>query len=205
MIRILSAVAVSALLLAACGQPASEPAAAPETPAATEPAAPTTPVADNVLTAEGLGAVRIGMTKAEVTQAWGDIAPNTVGGAEPAVCEEYHPVNAPAGVNVLIENGRLARITLIRDATFKTDRGFGVGDTAAAIKTAYGTALIAQPHKYSPAPAEDLFAWSVGAPQGEAYVQDPAARGVRYEINGEGRVGMVHAGGPAIQLVEGCS
>ena len=38
-----------------------------------------------------------------------------------------------------------------------------------------------------------------------AWVEDAAARGVRYEINGEGKVQIVHVGGPAIQLVEGCS
>jgi len=31
-----------------------------------------------------------------------------------------------------------------------------------------------------------------------------AARGIRYEIYGEGRVGLIHVGGPAIQRVEGC-
>ncbi len=163
-----------------------------------------TPVADNVLTSEGLGAVRIGMTAAEVAAAWGETAtPNAVGGPEPATCSEYHPARAPQGVNVMIQNGALTRITLIRDATIKTDRGFGLGDTGAAIKAAYGGAIIATPDKYSPAPAEDLIAWSRGG--STEYVQDPNARGIRYQVNGEGVVSIIHAGDPSIQLVEGCS
>ena len=62
---------------------------------------------------------------------------------------------------------------------------------------------IAQPAKYDPAPAEDLFVWANGG--STAYVTDPNARGVRYEIGADGKVKAVHAGGPSIQLVEGCS
>ena len=102
----------------------------------------------------------------------------------------------------MIQAGRLTRISLIRDATQKTERGFGVGDTAAAIKQAYGGAIVAQPHKYNPAPAEDLIAWSKGG--STEYVTDPAARGVRYEIGTDGRANIIHAGDPSIQLVEGC-
>ncbi|MES2861922.1 MAG: hypothetical protein V4701_10640 [Pseudomonadota bacterium] len=204
MIRMTTAAAATLLLLAACNAPESS---APETapaPAPETPATPVTPAADNILTSEGLGAVRIGMTAAEVTAAWGETAtPNAVGGPEPATCSEYHPARAPQGVNVMIQNGALTRISLIRDATIKTDRGFGLGDTGAAVKAAYGGAIIAQPDKYAPAPAEDLFAWSRGG--STQYVQDPTARGIRYQVNGEGVISIIHAGDPSIQLVEGCS
>jgi len=205
MIRTLSAVAASALILAACGQQdAATPTARPEAQSATTPAEPA--VDANALTANGYGPLRIGMTRAEVVAALGDDAnPGAVGGAEPESCDEWRPARAPEGLRVMFVDGALARITTSAPSTLKTDRGFGVGDEAAAIKTAYGTAALAQPHKYSAAPAEDIFVWASGAPVGEVYVEDPTARGVRYEINGEGRVQMVHVGGPAIQLVEGCS
>ncbi len=205
MIRTLSATAAVALLLAACGQSdPAEPATAPETPAATTPAA-AAPAA-NALTAGGYGPLRIGMTRAEVVSALGDDSdPNAVGGAEPEVCDQWRPARAPEGVLVMIQDGVLTRISVASPSTLKTDRGFGVGDTAAAIKAAYGPLAVAQPHKYSAPPAEDIFVWATGGPTGDAYVEDPAARGVRYEINGEGKVQIVHVGGPAIQLVEGCS
>lgn len=202
MIRILSAVAVSALVLAACGQQPTEPASSEA--AATPAPAPADP---NALTATGFGSLRIGMTRAEVVSALGeDSAPNSVGGAEPEVCDQWRPARAPEGLLVMIQDGVLTRISVARASTLKTDRGFGVGDTAAAIKTAYGTAAISEPHKYSPAPAEDIFVWTTGGPAAPgAYVEDAAARGVRYEIDGEGKVGIIHLGGPAIQLVEGCA
>ena len=204
MIRTLSATAAVALLLAACSQPdATEPAAAPETPAATPPTAP----APNALTAGGYGPLLIGMTRAEVVTALGDDSdPNSAGSAEPEVCDQWRPTRAPEGVLVMIQDGVLTRISVASPSTLKTDRGFGVGDTAAAIKAAYGPLAVAQPHKYSAPPAEDIFVWATGGPAtAGAFVQDIAARGVRYEINGEGRVQIVHVGGPDIQLVEGCS
>jgi len=204
MIRFAAVSACALLTLAACGRQDQPAAPAPATaPPAVE--TPATPAVDpNALTAEGLGPVRIGMTRAELVKVWGeDSQPNAVGGADPETCDEFHPAKAPADVRVMIQNGVLTRITLARGATTKTDRGFGVGDDSMAIKQAYGGALFAQPHKYQEAPAEDLFVWSHGG--STAYVTDPAARGVRYEIGDDGKVMMVHAGDPSIQLVEGCS
>jgi len=204
MIRFAAVSALALLSLAACER-TSEPVAEPPSVAANPPpeAAPSAPAA-NVLTGEGLNAVRIGMTRAEVVGQWGeDSAPNAVGGPDPESCDQFHPVNAPTGVNVMIQNGVLTRITLMRDATIKTDRGFGLGDPALTIKEAYGGGVIAQPHKYQAAPAEDLFVWSRGG--STAYVTDPSARGVRYEVGTDGKVSMIHAGDPSIQLVEGCS
>lgn len=201
MIRFAAVGALSLLTLAACDQ---RKAAAPSPAAPSTEASVSQPVASNVLTADGLGPARIGMTRADLAKAWGDDArPQAVGGPDPEACDIFHPANAPEGVQVMVQDGVLTRITLARDATIKTDRGFGLGDTAMAIKQAYGGAVFAQPHKYQSAPAEDLFAWSKGG--STAYVTDPAARGVRYEIGADGKVAMIHAGDPSIQLVEGCS
>jgi len=205
MIRTLSATTALALLLSACGQPeVTEPATAPEPPAIAAPIAPA-PGA-NALTAAGFGPLRIGMTRAEVATALGeDSDPAAVGGVEPESCDQWRPVRAPEGLLVMIQDGVLTRISIASPSTLKTDRGFGVGDTAAAIKAAYGPLAVSQPHKYSPAPAEDIFVWTAGGPaSADAYVEDAAARGVRYEIDGGGKVRIIHAGGPAIQLVEGC-
>ncbi len=202
MIRIACLTSIAVLALSACNQP--DTAAGPEATTAPSTPAESPAAAATVLTAEGLGPVRIGMTTAEVAAAWGaDSQPDAVGGPEPATCDQFHPAGAPAGVNVMIQDGRLTRISLINDSPIKTDRGFGLGDRALAIKQAYGGAIIAEPHKYAPAPAEDLISWAKGG--STAYVEDPTARGVRYEIDEQGLVGQIHAGDPSIQLVEGCS
>ena len=195
------------LMLAACGAPDPEPAPAAPPAVPAGPSAPAAPVDANALTARGWGPLRIGMTGAEVEAALGpDSNPGAVGGPEPEVCDQWRPERAPAGLLVMIQNGVLTRISVADPATLETDRGFGVGDAAAAIKAAYGADAVSRAHKYVSAPAEDIFVWASGGPATpDVYVEDAAARGVRYEINAEGEVAMVHVGGPAIQLVEGCS
>ena len=185
------------LALAACGAPDPEP-----TPATAPP--PAAPPAADVLTAQGYGPLRIGMTRAEVEVALGpDSNPGAVGGPDPASCDTFHPARAPTGLTVMVEQGVLTSIWLQRGSTLKTDRGFGVGDTAVAIKAAYGPTATASPHKYSAPPAEYITSWSVGGAPG--YVQNPAARGIAYHIGTDGTADHVAAGGPSIQYVEGCA
>jgi len=206
MIRPIACFPLVVMILAGCQR--TEQASAPDSPGPSASASPSSDpaaVADtNRLTALGLGPIKVGMTAAEVASVWGnDSRPDNPGGPEPEICDEFHPVGAPEGVNIMIQSGRLSRISIIGNATIRTDRGFGLGDTGLAIKQAYGGAIIVQPAKYESAPAEDLIGWANGG--STDFVQDPAARGIRYEINAEGLVKIIHAGDPSIQLVEGCS
>lgn len=200
MIRTFALVSMTALTLVAC-QPPAEPTPAPTEPPVTTP----TPVDANALTPWGWGPLSIGMTLAEITTALGpDADPGSVGGADPAACDQFRPERAPEGMLLMVENGVLTRISLIRTSTLKTDRGFGLGDSAAAIKTAYGAAAVATPHKYADAPSEYITAWTGAAPAPNTPAPD-TARGIVYEIGGDGTVKAIHAGGPSIQYVEGCS
>src|SRR5690606_470191 len=94
----------SALAFAACS-PAQEPppVPAPEV-STTAPEATPSPAPDmtlDVLTADGIGPLTIGMTKDEVVAAVGPTrTPNAVGGPEPEACEEFRPERAPEGVLV---------------------------------------------------------------------------------------------------------
>jgi len=176
---------LAALFLAACAPHSAPPAAPPAAPQPTQ-----------MLTPEGWGPVRIGMTRAEVRAVLGP-------GPELPECTEYEPSRAPVGLLVMIEEGRLTRVSLVTGAQIRTDRGLALGDTAAAVTAAYGAAAEASPHKYAPAPAGYITTWSKGATASE-YVEDPAARGMRYEIDSAGRVVAIRAGGPSIQYVEGC-
>jgi hypothetical protein len=147
------------------------------------------------------------MTREAVVAALGD-NPNPgglVASAELDACDEFRPERAPVGLRVMIENGALARISLDNESTLRTDRNLGPGDDAAAVKAAYGAAAVVAPHKYEDPPAEYVTTWARGAEAGAAYVANPDARGIRYEIGSDAKVAGVHAGGPAIQYVEGCS
>lgn len=193
-------------LLAACGQPATPPATT-ETPVTTAPA----PVDANAITSEGWNTLRAGMTRAQVTAAVGAQAnPNTVGGADPASCDLFHPADAPEGMLVMIQQDVLTSIILRNNTMLRTDRGFGVGSTAAEIKAAYGADAIVQPHKYVDR-AEYITVWTNtggATPDATGWIPEnttPNARGIRYETNADGVVTAVHAGGPTIQYVEGCS
>lgn len=159
-----------------------------------------------VLTAEGFGPLRIGMSRAEVVKALGeDSDPEAVGGPDPESCDEFRPARAPEGMLVMIEEGRLTRIALIDGARVETDRGLRVGAEAAAVRAAYGDALRAGPHKYEDAPAEYLTVWAKDGPRDEEHETAPTARGIRYEVGSKGRVQAILAGGPSIQYVEGCA
>ncbi|HYW15473.1 MAG TPA: hypothetical protein VE891_04875 [Allosphingosinicella sp.] len=179
------------------GRSAAEaPASAPKPEAAAPP----------VLTAEGFGPLRIGMSRAEVVKALGeDSDPQAVGGPDPESCDMFRPKRAPQGMLVMIEAGRLTSVSLIGDSKVRTDRGLGLGASAAQVKAAYGKALRAGPHKYEEAPAEYLTIWTKDGPSGEAHETAPAARGISYEVGAKGRVQGIHAGGPSIQYVEGCA
>ena len=195
--------AVSLIALAACG--GSEPAPTmpvADTPAVETPATPPAATSD-ALTSQGWGVLKIGMTKDEVIAAVGDKRDPDAAGI-PGDCEEYQPKNAPDFLWVMLEAGKLTRITIADMSKLKTDKGLGLGDSAESVKTAYGAAAVASPHKYQDKPAEYITAWD-GGPRKEPYVEDVNARGLVYEIDGTGKVGAIHAGGPSIQYVEGCA
>jgi len=194
--RNLAAIAV-ATCLAACGNEQAPPSAPPTVEQAPRDA--------NALTADGWGPLRIGMSMAEITAALGpDANPDAVGGPDPESCNQFRPERAPEGMLLMVEQGVLTRISLIGESALKTDRGFGIGDTAAELKAAYGASAVANPHHYSGLPAEYIAAWTNVQPAPGEYVQDANARGIVYETGLDSRVESVHAGGTSIQYVEGC-
>lgn len=150
------------------------------------------------LTAEGWGPLRIGMSRAEMVAALGEDAnPHAVGGPDPETCDQLRPERAPEGMLVMLERGRVTRISLSHPAQVRTASGIGIGDRGSEVRAAYGADLDALPHKYRAVPAEYLTIWTKPPP-------DPEARGVRYEIDVDGLVFHIHAGGPSIEYVEGC-
>lgn len=199
---VLSSVAL--LTLSACNAPESARTPDVEAPATAAPSVPADAASATVLTPLGYGPLRIGMTQAEVDAAVGP-PPANAAEAEPSECRYYHPPRAPEGVLVMMENGTLTRLTATKDATVKTQDGVGVGDDGEQLKARYGASATVTPHKYQGAPSAYVTLWP-GKPQLQgAYVTDPTARGLVYEIGQDGKVAFIHAGGPSIQNVEGCS
>lgn len=193
---------VALLALAACGPDASPEAAGPAAehvrPAADTARAPAPPPAtDTTLTADGWGPLTVGMSRDEVVEAVGDAAPGVATGLEETgSCEEFHPVGAPEGLLVMLEDGALTRVSLGEGATVRTAEGLGLGAAAADVKAAHDDAEVT-PHKYVEAPAEYVTVWRSGD-GGET------SRGVRYEIGADGTVERIHGGGASIAYVEGC-
>ena len=68
----------------------------------------------NALTPAGLGELRIGMSRAEVVETAGD---SNAASPDPEACEQFHPARAPEGVLVMLEQGKLTRISLTRNST----------------------------------------------------------------------------------------
>lgn len=151
-----------------------------------------------LLTSDGWGPLRIGMSRAEVVAAAGDDAdPEAVGGPDPATCDEFRPRNAPEGVLVMIQEGVLTRISVSRNVAISTPAGFRVGDSGSAVLTEYGARARVEPHQYWEPPARYVTVWRQAATQS-------ARRGIRYEINSDDEVVHLRGGGPSIEYVEGC-
>ena len=198
-------------LLAACNAEAPATSAASPSPdtagsdvaSADAPAGDTAPIDarepnDSLITPDGWGPLRIGMSRADVVAAAGEDAnPDAVGGPDPEQCDEFRPAGAPAGILVMIEQGVLTRISVNRNPDIRTPEGFGVGDAGADVVAAYGARAQVEPHQYSEAPAKYITVWRDDAAAADR-------RGIRYEVNSTGNVMHVRAGGPAIEYVEGC-
>ncbi|MBA3669276.1 MAG: hypothetical protein H0W71_04325 [Sphingomonas sp.] len=146
-----------------------------------------------VLTVDGLGPVRIGMTIKQAEKALGG---KLVGEAIESddICVEKESKAGPRGVYYMFEDKTLARISLGSGSPDRTPRGIGVGATAQQVRRAYGVKLKAEPHHYAGLPAEYLTFWTV-----------LGKRGIRFETDFRRKVATIHAGTAAIQFVEGCA
>jgi hypothetical protein len=196
------------LALAGCDYEVKETAQPPPDQADNPPPVaplppPAPPASAPLLTADGYGPLRIGMTRAEVEAALGlDADANAVGGPEPDSCDQFRPARAPEGMLVMVQDGRLARVSLNEGSAVKTAHGLGLGAPAGEVRAKLKR-VEASAHEYADPPAEYLTWWAKGGPSA-GRTAGANARGIRYEVGGEGRVDSIHAGGPAIQLVEGC-
>jgi len=140
----------------------------------------------------GAGPLQVGMTLAEAGSALGGGVTPPAGDAQ--ACGYPTLRGAPAGVKVMSEGGRIARVE-VDSGTTPTEAGVRVGDTEARVRAAYPAMVAVTPHKYtdghylvvtSPAPADSAYR-------------------IVFETDGQ-RVTRYRAGRrPAVEYVEGCS
>jgi hypothetical protein len=143
-----------------------------------------------MLTQDGYGDLKIGMSEASAMRVLG-ISEADVG--EGAVCRVIDAQGQP-GLQAMIERGRLSRIAVSGAAAMKTDAGVAIGSSESAIYKAY------------PNVRSDGGFVDDGAPWQELYVQPKGrdGRGVRFTIDGKGKVAAMYAGGPSIEYPDGC-
>ena len=143
------------------------------------------------LSPSGWGPLKIGMKVADAVRRFHLIEPEP--GFYEDGCRELSVPGHPE-LAVMIENGRVTRISLFRKSALRTDRSFGPGATEKTIRRAYGARLRIEPHAYEEEPARYL-----------TWYEPSGKLGVRYETNDKRRVTAIHVGGPSIEYIEGCS
>ena len=147
------------------------------------------------LTVEGYGDMRIGMPIAEARTVSGQAL--NVPGIEdtPGACNEQE-YTLPNGekLYLMFEGDVITRITAGSESpSTRTAQNVGVGSTDAEVRTAYQNVIEEGAH-YNPPPAHNLLIWTV-----------PDQSGLLFEVNEQGIVTSVHAGGPSIRYMEGCA
>lgn len=196
-------VLAAALVLAACSpeHDAGEPASAPQAGSEAATQAPSVPLGPGgapifvtPLTQDGWGEVKIGMSHEQAVQALGGkVKPDA--STQDDTWRACHMIAAaePEGLFVMVENGKVTRITA-RTPAIRTDAQLKVGDPKDRVLGTYPDLLKREPHKYQEPPAEYLTWWA-----------KPDQSGIRYSIGQDSLVQEIHAGGPSIRYVEGCS
>lgn len=145
-----------------------------------------------VLTPQGLGPVKLGMSRQQVAAAVG----GTLEGAaieSDDICVEKESTALP-GVGFMLEDTKLTRISLAEGSRIATLRGIRVGAGASAVREAYGPKLKSEPNTYIEAPAEYLTYWV-----------RPNRSDIRFEVDKKRKVYVIHAGSQSIQYIEGCA
>jgi hypothetical protein len=166
----------------------AEPSTADPTPPAARAASQDAPAPANVLTLEGLGALRIGAA-VPPGSSWAER-----GAQISDTCRLLSSPDYP-GAYAIVEGGKVRRITLGERSAVKLVEGIVVGASEAEVRAAF-PGFNEAPHFYVEAPAKYLT-----APNAES--GDPA---LRFETGADAKVTQIHVGTmPVLGYVEGCA
>jgi hypothetical protein len=173
--------ALVAALAAACAVGVGAPAAG-----AGAPSGP-------VLTPNGIGHLRVGMTVAEARQSSGRRI--RLSGAEVTPGCRYATVPS-LRVHLMLLNGRIARVEIAQNSPVHALGGLRRGDTEADVRAFFGTKVTETQHTYVPGGSYLTVGWRSGKYRG---------RGIRFETNENGTISAIYAGRhDPIRYVEGC-
>lgn len=146
-----------------------------------------------ILRLDGIGAVRVGMTIAEVERLLQGTA--RIERIEPAdECGYAFLSSVPAGISFMVSGDTVVRVQ-VDTVGFLTDASIGIGSTEAGTLARYGGLIRVEPHPYT-------------GPEGHyLIVDDPARPGFRmiFETDGAVVIGMRAGRLPEADLIEGCA
>lgn len=148
---------------------------------------------DIALSEDGIGPIQIGMNLSDAVN-MGLLNDNPTRNPR---CDWVYPAvgsGIPDGVNVMVVNGKIARID-VDTGVVTTEDGAKIGDTEDRLKTLYGDELTVEPHKYI---------------EGGHYMTilgDSASSGKALVFETDGKQVTSFRGGrlPEVKWVEGCS
>lgn len=144
-----------------------------------------------VITPDGLGPLKIGMTIEEASKALGSPLSIDPHDQEAVNCSELDVPNR-AGAGMIFEDRRLTRVEIFGSSRLKTSRGIRLGSTESNVKAKYAP-IEDVPQAYDDLPAKDLTWWV-----------KKDVRGIRFQTDTTRHVIAIFAGSHAIRYIEGC-
>jgi hypothetical protein len=150
-------------------------------------------VSDVALSEDGIGPIQIGMNLSDAVN-MGLLNDNPTRNPH---CDWVYPAvgsGIPDGVNVMVVNGKIARIDVDTGAV-TTEDGAKIGDSEDRLKGIYGDELTIEPHKY------------IEAGHYMTVLGDSASAGKALVFETDGKQVTSFRGGrlPEVKWVEGCS
>jgi hypothetical protein len=138
------------------------------------------------------GALRVGMSEAQVARAAGSKLVHVAPEAEEEGCFYGSVRGLPKGASLMFNDGRLARIDVFEPG-IRTWSGAEVGMTEQALKQIYKAQLRQSPHAYT-------------GPEGHylTLLSPNQTLGIRFETDGSKVTGYYSGTAEAIQYIEGC-
>ena len=176
----------------------SEPGAAPTT----TPAPPTTTAvadpldAEDRVSLEGVGPVRVGMTLEEASAAAGQgisEVPGSGAGTDPAACYYAVPDTGEPKVSFMVVDGEIARVDVEEGSGARTISGIGVGAPEADVLATYGDRIVVEAHPYDE------------GGRYLRYVPDDPARSLVFETDGSTVLRYRSGDADAVGAIEGCA